>query len=62
MHRKIPEIILFDLSVRKTTAGNVKMLEDMTSNIETLTGQLRASLSADDASKELAFHVKALIK
>ena len=53
---------MFDLSVPKTTAGNAKMLGDMTSNIETLTGQLQASLNADDVSKELASHVKALIK
>ena len=53
---------MFDLSVPKTTAGNAKMLGDMTSNIETLTGQLQASLNADDVSKELASHVKALIR
>ena len=53
---------MFDLCVPKTTAGNAKMLEDMTSNIETLTGHLQATLNADDVSKELASHVIVLIQ
>ena len=51
----------FDLCVRKTTADNARMLDEMTRNLQTLTGQLQGFLDSDGVSTDLASHVQALI-
>ena len=57
-----PDMTTSDLSVRKTTADNARMLEEMSGNITALSTQLQEFLGADSISTELSSHIKALIE
>ena len=53
---------IIDVSTRKTTASNDKTLEEMTTNLQSLVGQLQKLSGANNVSDELRSHIGALTK